>query len=141
MKSFILITLLICLLPSCKQDDKFDSAKYPQEWQLVKMTGQIVNSETKGAYMEWQESYLLNSDGTFTKSRKRNGIWIEESGRFEIKEISDETFLDLTYDQENEIIGSCFSNQREQLWLRSEHQLSGTWENCDGPGLDYERVR
>jgi hypothetical protein len=32
--------------------------------------GSIPNSETTGAAMEWQEFYLFNTNGTFTKSEK-----------------------------------------------------------------------
>jgi hypothetical protein len=34
------------------------------------MSGSIPNSETTGAAMEWQEFYLFNTNGTFTKSEK-----------------------------------------------------------------------
>jgi hypothetical protein len=34
------------------------------------MSGSIPNSETTGTTMEWQEFYLFNTNGTFTKSEK-----------------------------------------------------------------------
>jgi hypothetical protein len=34
------------------------------------MSGSIPNSETTAAAMEWQEFYLFNTNGTFTKSEK-----------------------------------------------------------------------
>jgi len=141
MKNLMLISLLICTLSSCTKDEKFDSKQYPQKWQLIKMTGQIPNSETTGADMEWQESYLLNSDGTFTKSRERSGILTEVSGTFVFKDLSDGKFLELTYETDNDIIGSCYADHTESLWLKSESKLMGTWSYCDGPGLEYERVK
>ncbi len=33
------------------------------------MAGMMVNSETTGPEMEWQEYYILNENGTFFKSR------------------------------------------------------------------------
>lgn len=104
------------------------------------MTGQIPNSETTGIQLEWQEFYLLNSNGTFTKSRERSGIFTEKSGTFVFKNLSDEKFLELNYKSYNSIIGSCTSEPRETLWLKSETKLQGTWANCDGPGLEYERI-
>lgn len=135
----ILIGLLI--FSSCQIDDEFNPTQYPQKWQLVKMTGQIANSETTGNAMEWQEFYLLNSNGTFTKSRERNGLLMEESGTFTFKNLSEEKFLELIYASDNELIGSCYSSElKESLWLKSENKLMGTWSECDGPGLEYERT-
>jgi arylsulfatase A-like enzyme len=47
-----------------------DSTGYFGKWTLVSMSGSIPNSETTGAAMEWQEFYLFNTNGTFTKSEK-----------------------------------------------------------------------
>jgi hypothetical protein len=46
------------------------------------MTGQVPNSEVSGQAMKWQESYQLNSDGTFTKSREKNGSVTEATGNY-----------------------------------------------------------
>lgn len=140
MKNLIFISLLICSLFSCSEDDKFNFEQYPQKWQLVKMTGQIPNSEVTGANMEWQESYMLNSDGTFTKYRERSGILTEASGTFAFKDLSGGKYLELTYESDNDIIGSCYSEPSESLWLKSKNKLMGTWSYCDGPGLEYRRV-
>ncbi|MBE9491359.1 MAG: hypothetical protein IMY70_00620 [Bacteroidetes bacterium] len=141
MKNLIFISILTCTLFSCSKDDEFDFEQYPQKWQLIKMTGQIPNSETTGTNMEWQEYYILNSNGTFTKSRERRGILTEVSGTFVFKDLSDKKYLELTYESDNAIIGSCFSEPGESLWLKSENRLMGTWSYCDGPGLEYERIK
>jgi arylsulfatase A-like enzyme len=52
---------------------KIDSTGYFGKWTLVSMSGSIPNSETTGATMEWQEFYLFNTNGTFTKSEKKFG--------------------------------------------------------------------
>lgn len=140
MKNLICITILICTLFSCTKDNEFDFEQYPQKWQLKKMTGQIPNSETTGKNLEWQEFYLLNSNGTFIKSRERDGVLTEESGNFTFKDLSDGKYLILTYETENAIIGNCTSEPEEVLFLRSNNKLSGTWLACDGPGLEYERI-
>lgn len=103
------------------------------------MTSQIPNSERTGESMEWQEYYLLKSDGTFVKRRERDGIKYDASGKFQFITITDGTLLELTHDTKNQIIGNCYSNQTEQLYLKSADKLVGTWQMCDGPRLEYER--
>lgn len=138
MKNLLFISLLLFTLISCSKDE-FSAGQYPHKWKLIKMTGQIANSETAGANMEWQETYLLNADGTFTKSRERNGISTEGSGKFNYKNFSDGKYLVLKYKTDNAIIGSCGASDEEVLSIRAD-QLIGTWSACDGPGLTYERI-
>jgi len=149
MKNSILISLLIFSVISCSKSEKSDSIQYhqvfdsnvfPQQWQLIKMTGDIPNSETTGASMDWQESYQLNSDGTFTKSRNRDGKLTEGTGTFVFQDLSGGKYLELTYLSDTDIVGSCSGNRTEGLWLKSD-KLVGTWSYCDGPGLEYERVK
>lgn len=151
MKNLMLIAFLIGVLFSCTKSDKlepeqyreFDIKQYPQTWQLVKMYGQIPNSETEGDKMEWQESYILNSDGTFTKSREYDGKKTSASGTFVFKEQKpDGTFVELTFEKTNSLIGSCYSSSlKEILWMKSDNYIVGTWSYCDGPGLEYRRVQ
>ena len=140
MKNLFLVLVTISFLITCSKEDQFDIEKYPQKWQLVKMYGETSESEVKGENMEWQEYYLLNSDGTFTKHREWDGSQIEASGTFSFTEGTDGKYLELYYEVNSEIIGSCTGNNTETLWLRSNNKLSGTWSYCDGPGLEYERV-
>jgi len=141
MKNLLIISLLLGSMFSCTKNQKFDSKQYPQKWQLIKMTGQLPNSETTGTNMEWQEYYLLNSNGTFTKSREQQGILTKASGTYTFKNLSDGTYLELTYESDNALIGSCISGLKESLWLKSGNRMMDTWSSCDGPGLEYERVR
>lgn len=151
MKNLMLIAFLMGVLFSCKKSDKleseqyreFDIKQYPQTWQLVKMYGQTPNSEITGDKMAWQESYQLSSDGTFTKSRKYNGIETKASGTFTFKEQKpDGTFLELAYETSNSLIGSCYSaSLKEILWLKADNYIVGTWAYCDGPGLEYRRTQ
>lgn len=141
LKKIFILAMLIFSITSCVKDVVLDSTQFPQKWQLIKMTGSKLNYETTGVNMEWQESYLFNSDGTFIKSRERNGKITEALGNYIIKKISDEKYFDLTYQTNYDIIGSCYSNQAESLWIMTERKLIGTWSHCDGPGLEYERVK
>ncbi len=137
----ILLFMTIAILSSCnKEDDGNPESELTGNWKLIEMSGSIPNSETTGSDMEWQENYLLNTNGTFLKSRERDGITTEESGNFMFEELSDGKYLMLTYATDNEIIGNCTSELTEVLRLRSDSTLFGTWSACDGPGLVYEKT-
>lgn len=146
MKHFITLLVLFTLF-SCSDDESidevmFDSSQYPQKWELVKISAAMTNSEQTGNDMEWQEYYLLNSDSTFLRSRDRDGETIEKSGTFsfEVNE-SEELQLILTYNEANDLIGSCYgSNKEEELWVKSNTEMQNRWMECDGPGLHYKRI-
>jgi hypothetical protein len=60
------------------------------------VSGSIPNSETTGTAMEWQEFYLFNTNGTFTKSREENSVnHFRELIRQQPQ--SDGIFFELTY--------------------------------------------
>jgi hypothetical protein len=71
MRKIIILFLFLATLLSCSNNDVSTSKDYQGKWQLTQMTGRTANSETTGSNMEWQESYLLNADGTFKKSREK----------------------------------------------------------------------
>jgi hypothetical protein len=137
MKNILFLFVSVWILNSCTKESNLD--KFPQTWKLTSMSGQTSNSSTSGSDMEWQETYILKSDGTFTKSRERNGVIIEASGNFVFKDLTDGKYLELSYESNSTIIGSCTPGLKETLWVRSESNMSGTWSYCDGPGLEYER--
>jgi hypothetical protein len=139
MKTYTLPTLLFvaCLFSCSKEDQKELSASNQQKWQLVKMTGSMINSVTTGKDMSWQEYYVFNADGTFLKSREQNGQVKESSGTYS----KDEKYISLTYKKGAELIASCTGVQnQEQLYIVSADKLVGTWNICDGPGLEYQLV-
>jgi len=132
MKSIIVTTLICIIIISCSTNEGF-----PQKWKMVKMAGQLPNSEKVGDEMEWQEFYLLNKDGSFTKNRDRDGIITEVSGVYTLLEEPNETFYVLTFNTTNDINGSC-SQGVERLSLIDPTTIKGTWNICDGPGTEYE---
>lgn len=141
----VLGTLLAC---SDKEGDrggpaaKFNSEKFPQKWQLVSMHGNIANVPPQtGSGMSWQEFYLFNADGTFSKTRARDGVTKTLTGKFSYKNIETENFMELTYDTDSEMIGNCYDTVIEELIIRSDTELANTWNACDGPGLVYNRVQ
>ncbi|MFV5684599.1 hypothetical protein ACM55I_04055 [Flavobacterium sp. GB2R13] len=140
MKHFVILVTFLSIFNSCSKDSvATDSMGYHGKWTLVKMSGSIPNSETMGTAMEWQEFYLFNTNGTFTKSRERNGIKITISGTYAATSHSDGMYLELIYPNDSELIGSCYGNQKEILYFTDNNNLSNTWKNCDGPGLEYKK--
>lgn len=148
MKNLIVLIASIAILFSCSTKDEieevneFDSSKYPQKWELVRMTGQFADSELTGANMPWQEFYLLESDSTFLRWRENDGKKSEEIGTFSFKESQfNELMMTLKYDRPNDLVGSCYgSKTKEVLWIKSNDKMQNTWNECDGPGLEYKRA-
>lgn len=132
-----LLVLGICV--SCSNNATFPES-YPQKWKLVKMGGSFSDSVTTGDQMAWQESYVLRSDNTVTKSRNRNGVMQEINGSYKLEKSSDGTYLRITYNSASDIIGSCNSKPQELLFLNNEEVFKSTWQNCDGPVLEYKRI-
>ena len=143
MKSFIAIVILLITFSSCSKDNDENTnstADYLGKWTLVKMSGSMNNSETVGSAMEWQEFYIFNENETFTKIRIRKDIQSTASGTYILKNIQNEKYLELTYPNESNIIGSCYGNLKEELYFSANNTLSSTWSYCDGPGLDYKKI-
>lgn len=145
LRFFNLLTIL--LVTSCSEGAKeaesadLSARDFPQKWVLVKMTGNMANSETTGDDMTWQEFYLLQEDGSFMKSRTQEAVTKTAEGRYEWEELSEEKYLVLNYDHTSEIIGSCNSKSREHLMITPEGILQSSWMACDGPGLFYSREK
>ena len=140
MKHFNILIAFFSVFNSCSKDiAETTSTGYYGKWNLVKMSGSIANSESTGAAMEWQEFYLFNTSGIFTKSRERNGITTTISGTYTATNHPDGIYLELTYPYNSEIIGSCYGNQKEILYFTDNDNLSSTWKSCDGPGLEYKK--
>lgn len=117
---------------------------YPQAWKLVKMSGSMVNSETTGFNMAWQEYILLNEDGTFRKTRTEDNKTKDALGSYTFEQSlgGDPATIGLilSYNSDSDLIGSCQSNLLQETYiLKSKCKLVGTWSACDGPGLEYTR--
>ena len=140
MKNQIILVVFLTVFNSCsKQTVTINNSGYHGKWNLVAMSGSTPNSEVTGAAMAWQEFYFFNTNGTFTKAREANSVKTTLSGTYETTKQSDGISFELTYPNDNEIIGSCFGNQKEVLFLTSNNSLSSSWNLCDGPGLKYKK--
>lgn len=141
MQKHILFLLMIGFLCSCNKSDDFNmETEVIGNWKLIQITGSFPNSLTTGTEMDWQETYRLFIDGTFQKSRNRNGIIIEVSGTYNLITNPNETLLELNFNIESEIVGSCISTTKETMRLQSKTIFLSSWNACDGPGLKYEKT-
>ncbi|RNL84061.1 hypothetical protein ED312_14035 [Sinomicrobium pectinilyticum] len=137
---------LAFLFFSCSDDDNDSSVdnpllnnSYPQEWKLFEMTPSRQDSVISGEDMEWQETYVLNDDDTFIKTRMTDNETLTGGGTFVIVQDGDQTGVSLTYtDSNNPIIGTCSNDNKEYLRMDAEENvLVNNMQVCDGPGLFY----
>ena len=140
MKKIIFFLFAIVFVTSCDNNDTAINSEIVGNWLLVEMTGSIPNSQTTGSDMECQETYTLNANGTFQKSRDRDGVITQVHGTYNLINSSNEVLLELTFNNDSEIIGSCHSDLKEFMFFQSENTFSSTWLACDGPGLTYKNI-
>ena len=142
MKKIYFIIIIMGVLTSCSDKNEIDDVNYSEIWQLSKMIVSSVDGETTiGGDMEWQESYILNIDGTFIKSRWLDEEIIQANGIFKYKNVEGENYIEFIYDVDNELIGNCTPELKETLiFNEKEYMLKSTWQNCDGPELEYHRL-
>ncbi len=141
MKKLAVYALAAVLFIGCVDDVDNVEERFPQQWNLVRMTGPDGRGFKTGSRLDWQEFYLLKEDGSFLKTRLDAGIRTSATGTFVIDDSGDETLLILTFDEENEIIASCSTEPVETLIVANNSLLIGTWQACDGPLLEYFRTQ
>ncbi len=101
----------------------------------------MIHSETMGPDMAWQEYIMLAGDGYFVKSRQQEGKVTEATGRYSRSTSDDATYVVLVYASGYELMASCHSGlANEHLRVVSPTSMIGTWNACDGPGLEYQLV-
>ena len=143
MKVFLTLIVSILVFTSCnKDDDEITDSNFIGEWDLVRTTGQFEGSERKGAEMEWQESYTLRADGTFTKERVRDNETSVAEGTYMVHHEGDWqpgiAHISMVYEFENNIIATCYSDKlQEELYFETDELMISTWKQCDGLGLEY----
>ncbi|RIJ36825.1 hypothetical protein [Pontibacter oryzae] len=145
MKKLVVLPLLVLVLFSCDKEKlsaeaelTFKELSEPQKWELVKMSGQIADSETTGKAMPWQEYYTFNPDGSFTKVRAVEGSLISATGTYKYHITHSEKYIELIYPAYNDLIGSCTSAELKETLIVNENGLQSNWWACDGPGLWYK---
>ncbi|MXO04325.1 hypothetical protein [Flavobacterium sp. HBTb2-11-1] len=143
MKKIGLLIVMFISLVSCSNDDNSNkpTESYHGNWILTRMG--ISNPAANSIdVLKWQESYTFNSNNTFSKTRKRDGKITAISGTYSVVKTAEQTKFELVYAKESDIIGSCTSKTKENLYIINEiGSLYNTWNACDGPVLVYDKVK
>lgn len=146
MKKLLFISALFLLLTSCSADDDIKDISFTGEWKLVRTSA--LGMVQTGAEMEWQETYILRADGTFKKTRVRDGETITAEGTYRIENVvptQDREIIAriaMVYPEGNPIIATCYSDKLEEdLFFRTEDLMVSNWQACDGLGLEYQRKK
>lgn len=143
MKKIGLLIALFISLVSCSNDDNDNkpTETYHGKWTLTRMGSgnPAVNSVD---VLEWEESYIFNSNNTFSKTRKKDGKTATITGTYSVVKTADQTQFELNYTKESDMIASCTSKIKENLYIINNFGiLYGTWSICDGPLLVYEKKK
>ncbi len=144
MRNVIILFVLVAGLASCSNESPLSekskelNASSQQKWVLVKMTGAWGLGSTTGSAMQWQEYYVFNNDGTFSRYRQQDNATKTATGTFTTVTESNQQFLELTYSSGDELKTSCYP--KERLQTVSAEILQGTWGHCDGPTLEYAKA-
>lgn len=138
----LFFSFMLLSLSSCTDDNNTATTNLVHETatvrlNLVKMSGQIRNSETTGAEMAWQEYYILGPEMQFTKVRERDGQTLKSEGTFDIVMINSDKYLQFTHDSDGELVGNCTGDTVELLMYTTSDSVQSSWQSCDGPGLYY----
>jgi hypothetical protein len=144
MRNIVLLSLLVAALASCTMESPLSekpkelTTTSQQKWVLVKMTGAWGLGSTTGSAMQWQEYFVFNNDGTFTKNRQQDNVTKSATGTYATVTESGEQSIELTYTSGDDLKASCYP--KERLLNVSAELLKGTWGHCDGPTLEYAKA-
>jgi len=144
MKKIGLLIVLLISLTSCSNDDNNNkpTKAYHGKWNLTVMDRIKSPFANYIIVLEWEESYIFNSNGSFSKTRIMDNKTSTISGFYSVVETSDKTHFTLLYGASNEMIASCTGNLIENLYItNSTGRLYNTWETCDGPLLIYDKSK
>lgn len=144
-----LFILFAAVFLSCS--DKEEPSVEPNligEWVLVQTEGQFAGSKQTGSEMPFQETYVLQNDGSFTKTRLKDGEEIKATGTFEVTETSEFLHVEeaiasvfFHHNTQNPLIATCYSSSlTEELYLTTGGELISLHHTCDGLGLQYEQI-
>ncbi|MCM8568611.1 hypothetical protein NE848_04425 [Gramella jeungdoensis] len=141
----LILLLSILLAYSCSSNKDgliivdFSAGPYPQTWKLFKMTGSMVNSETAGEDMAWQEEYRFSSNASVVKTRTQDGVSSSITGDFTISQENDRQLIIIEYQEDSNLIGSCTGTEESLFFNAEDGVLNSNWWACDGPGLFYKK--
>lgn len=146
MKNFLLLSLLLATLGACQKEEVLEleapATASSQTWQLVKSWSNWTNTTLTGTALTWQETYVFQADSTFTKTRQQGGQVSEARGTFSVRPRAGRQYAILTYHAATSLINSCVSRElKEHLVFTATDTLLSSSEACDGPRLEYKKLR
>ena len=139
MKKLLIALSALFILSSCDKEESFDTNTFPQKWELVSMTA---NGSTRtGNDMSYRETYVLNKDSTFVKTRIKIEIIETASGTFTIKKFDNNPYFVFKYASKNNFIADCNPmGLQEYLIIQSNSSITNNNGACDMHSLEYKRV-
>lgn len=133
------------VLAGCTNDNLenvFDVNSYPQTWQLKSMSLGLSGETIKDDDLPYQQTLVLKPNGDFEKTRIVSDSISKGSGSFLFNESETSTLLVLNYYTETYLIESCSRDKTiETLFLASSYTIFDGSSPCDGPSLDYIRIK
>ncbi|MCX2743053.1 hypothetical protein OO013_04210 [Mangrovivirga sp. M17] len=141
MKNLINLFLTAILIVACSSSDNVVQNETPIEgkWELTKMEAQRTRTEITKEDIPYEEFYVFNSDGSFTKTRITNDEVESASGRYTKENTNDWKHLKLVYSEDSQLIDNCTGEAVEHLAIE-QNELKGGSAPCDGPALYYSPV-
>jgi hypothetical protein len=144
MKKYLLAILTSLLLFSCDNSENPDSSELPQEWTLIGYKSSWVADPPLEPITDSTYNYRLEADGSFVKNIGK----FQLTGTFNFETYEDRKYVILNYDeasiQLNEEDGSgglihyC-GQHYEPFQIVDAKTVRGSWGECDGPNLYFER--
>jgi hypothetical protein len=92
-------------------------------------------SKFKLRAQQWNGNFICSILTEHLQNQRKNSVKTTIS--FTTTTQSDGISFELTYPNDSEIIGSCYGNRKEGLFLDANTSLSSTW-SC-GPDVKYKK--
>lgn len=148
MKKLMPLFALLFIFTSCELESESNIFLNPVgEWKLVKTIAEDADSERTGDDLEFQETYIINNDGTFTKTRILDETTTVSTGTYTLSSIGPAInqepvagYIHFTHSSQNDIIANCGETLVENMYFTMDFRLKGSWIFCDGLELEYVKM-
>ncbi|PZX58303.1 hypothetical protein LV84_01507 [Algoriphagus ratkowskyi] len=135
MKNLILFFIFIATVFSCDFNDQPEPKESVLKWVIAGYQEGGVSNSSYTTVRDSSYVYFLSSNGTFRKTIGKKVITGSYSERFEdgLKK-----YLFEYESADAALIHSC-NNDKEEYFLNSQGQLTGTWDACNGTKLYFNK--
>ncbi len=132
-----ILSLIALLILSCGSSN---TPLQAETWQLSSVYAYMTQTEQQASELNFTERVEFVSDGLFLKFYTRDGEMTIYEGRWIETERDGRTGYLVTYEEDNVLIRSCFTEPQE-FYFRSQGLLiQSDFTPCDGPEYRYVRV-